>query len=115
MSSSPEIVVIVLRGSFSSCFSGGGFGSRQAALRVFALGIWLFALTDFAQAASGTIVALGTSNTRGRGVPLSESYPAQLEATIAVDADRPAVATRQTGANGSRQAGSHRAQARRVH
>jgi len=82
MSSSPEIVVIVLRGSFSSCFSGGGFGSRQAALRVFALGIWLFALTDFAQAASGTIVALGTSNTKGRGVPLSESYPAQLEATL---------------------------------
>src|SRR5216683_163625 len=39
----------------------------------------------------------------------------QLEATIAVDADRPAVVTRQTGADGSRQTSSHRAQAGRVH
>ncbi len=34
------------------------------------------------QAASGTIIALGTSNTRGRGVDPSQSYPAQLQASL---------------------------------
>jgi acyl-CoA thioesterase I len=33
-------------------------------------------------AASGTIVALGTSNTRGRGVAPSQAYPAQLQAAL---------------------------------
>jgi acyl-CoA thioesterase I len=34
------------------------------------------------EAAQITIVALGTSNTRGRGVPLEQSYPAQLQAQL---------------------------------
>jgi acyl-CoA thioesterase I len=33
-------------------------------------------------AAQITIVALGTSNTRGRGVPPDQSYPAQLQALL---------------------------------
>lgn len=33
-------------------------------------------------AAQVTIVALGTSNTLGRGVPISQAYPAQLQAAL---------------------------------
>jgi acyl-CoA thioesterase I len=35
-----------------------------------------------AQAASGTIVALGASNTYGKGVARNQAYPAQLEAIL---------------------------------
>ena len=81
--SSPEIVAIAPRGILSSAFLSGHFVSRQAALRVFASAILLLGMADgVAQAASGTIVALGTSNTRGRGVPISQAYPAQLEAAL---------------------------------
>jgi len=65
--------------SFSSC----GRFSRGGAPQVFALAVLLSGMADgVAQAASGTIVALGTSNTRGRGVPISQAYPAQLEAAL---------------------------------
>ena len=38
----------------------------------------LFAGVARPAAASVTIVALGTSNTRGRGIPEDQAYPAQL-------------------------------------
>jgi acyl-CoA thioesterase-1 len=41
--------------------------------------LWLTAPAD---AASGTVVALGASNTYGKGVSRNQSYPAQLEAML---------------------------------
>ena len=66
--------------SLSSCVR---FLSRGRPPQLAALAVLLFGLADgAAEAASGTIVALGTSNTRGRGVPISQAYPAQLEAAL---------------------------------
>jgi acyl-CoA thioesterase I len=42
----------------------------------------LFAGIAASDAAQISIVALGTSNTRGRGVPADQSYPAQLQALL---------------------------------
>jgi acyl-CoA thioesterase-1 len=42
----------------------------------------LFAGMPSARAAQVTVVALGTSNSAGRGVPSSQSYPAQLQALL---------------------------------
>lgn len=39
-------------------------------------------LSHHADAASGTIVALGASNTYGKGVARNQAYPAQLEAIL---------------------------------
>ena len=48
-----------------------------------ALAAALAALTfTSAQAASGTIVALGASNTYGKGVTRNQAYPAQLQAIL---------------------------------
>ena len=55
-------------------------GRRRLGVASFAF--LLMASSGIAHAASATIVALGTSNTRGRGVPSSQSYPAQLEAAL---------------------------------
>ncbi len=45
-------------------------------------GLFVLMCAPAAQAASGTIIALGTSNTRGRGVDPSQSYPSQLQAAL---------------------------------
>jgi acyl-CoA thioesterase-1 len=42
----------------------------------------LWAATGAAYAASVTVVALGTSNTRGRGVSPAQAYPAQLQMAL---------------------------------
>jgi acyl-CoA thioesterase-1 len=42
----------------------------------------LFANIAAASAAQVTVVALGTSNSKGRGLSASESYPAQLQALL---------------------------------
>jgi acyl-CoA thioesterase-1 len=44
--------------------------------------VYAMAATGLASAASGTIVALGASNTYGKGVARSEAYPAQLQALL---------------------------------
>ncbi|MFO1114960.1 MAG: hypothetical protein U1E28_04700 [Beijerinckiaceae bacterium] len=57
-----------------ACFDLRGFGAGAV--------IVLLATAGVAEAASGTIVAIGTSNTRGRGVALSQAYPSQLQAAL---------------------------------
>jgi acyl-CoA thioesterase-1 len=47
-----------------------------------ALGAVLTQAPGVAQAASGTVVALGASNTYGKGVVRNQAYPAQLEAML---------------------------------
>lgn len=55
-----------------------------ATLRILAGGLMLAAslFSVGAEAASGTIVALGASNTYGKGVARNQAYPAQLEAIL---------------------------------
>ena len=52
--------------------------------RILAAALCLAAMLSFsrADAASGTIVALGASNTYGKGVARNQAYPAQLEAIL---------------------------------
>ena len=54
-------------------------------------------------AAQITIVALGTSNTRGRGLPPQQSYPAQLQAMLRAKGDNVQVIN--MGVNGDTTAG----------
>jgi acyl-CoA thioesterase-1 len=54
-------------------------------------------------AAQITIVALGTSNTRGRGLPPQQSYPAQLQAMLRAKGDNVRVIN--MGVNGDTTAG----------
>jgi acyl-CoA thioesterase-1 len=52
--------------------------------RIMAAALTFAAMLSFsrADAASGTIVALGASNTYGKGVARNQAYPAQLEAIL---------------------------------
>ena len=49
--------------------------------------IMLLATIVTSSAAQIKIVALGTSNTRGRGLPPQQSYPAQLQAMLRAKGD----------------------------
>ena len=55
---------------------------RRCRLAAASFAVLVLAGAGLAHAASITIVALGTSNTRGRGVPLAQSYPSQLQAAL---------------------------------
>jgi acyl-CoA thioesterase I len=52
--------------------------------RILAAAVCIVAALSFtrAEAASGTIVALGASNTYGKGVARNQAYPAQLQAIL---------------------------------
>jgi acyl-CoA thioesterase I len=54
----------------------------RRSLGVASVAFLFLASAGAAHAASVTLVALGTSNTRGRGVPPSQSYPTQLQAAL---------------------------------
>jgi acyl-CoA thioesterase-1 len=55
--------------------------SRRTVLVLLATGASALAAAS-AQAASGVVVALGASNTYGKGVARNQAYPAQLEALL---------------------------------
>jgi acyl-CoA thioesterase-1 len=55
--------------------------ARAAGVAAAAVVAAVFSLAP-AQAASGTVVALGASNTYGKGVARNQAYPAQLEAIL---------------------------------
>src|SRR4051794_29806799 len=57
------------------CFGRRGLGAASVVFLLLASAV-------VAHAASATVVALGTSNTRGRGVSPAQSYPAQLQAAL---------------------------------
>jgi acyl-CoA thioesterase I len=61
-----------------SNFMSARSGSRIALLAL----LLLIGSIPAASAAQVTVVALGTSNSKGRGLPASESYPAQLQALL---------------------------------
>jgi acyl-CoA thioesterase-1 len=61
-----------------SNLNSAGSRSRRALLAL----LLLFANIATASAAQVTVVALGTSNSKGRGLAASESYPAQLQALL---------------------------------
>jgi acyl-CoA thioesterase I len=63
-------------------FNHWGFRIRSAGVAVLIGLIAAFLATAPADAASGTVVALGASNTYGKGVARGQAYPAQLEALL---------------------------------
>lgn len=77
--------------------------TRRAVAMAGAVVVFLFAAIAIAGAAGITIVALGTSNTRGRGLPSQQAYPAQLQAMLAAKGEQVHVIN--LGVNGDTSAG----------
>ena len=67
-------------------------------IRIVCLALFAAILLGGAPADAATIVALGASNTYGKGVARDEAYPAQLEAILR--AKRPSVSVVNAGING---------------
>lgn len=76
---------------------------RRATFMACAIVVIFFAGIATSSAAGITIVALGTSNTRGRGVSPQQSYPAQLQAMLRAKGENARVIN--MGVNGDTTAG----------
>lgn len=76
---------------------------RRAVAMACLAAVLLFAAIAVAGTAGITIVALGTSNTRGRGLPPQQAYPAQLQAMLAAKGEKVQVIN--LGVNGDTSAG----------
>lgn len=77
--------------------------AKRAVSMVCVITAILLAGIPTSSAAQITIVALGTSNTRGRGIPPQQSYPAQLQAVLRAKGDNVRVIN--MGVNGDTTAG----------
>lgn len=77
--------------------------TKRAVSMVCVIAAILLAGIATSDAAQITIVALGTSNTRGRGLPPQQSYPAQLQAMLRAKGDNVRVIN--MGVNGDTTAG----------